>query len=95
MANNSPSNIDLDTMNRSKSMVSLASTNTMDSSRSVASSRYSGIGSRKRRGIIGKIETGFQSIVKRFSRTRTSLTEMECQILSTLTNFNRDEVVQW
>ena len=90
MAQNSPPKITLDTMNRSKSIASLASTHTVDSSRSISSAR-----SHKRRGIIGKIETGFQSIFKRFSRTRTSLTEMEIQILSTVTNFDRDEVVEW
>jgi cob(I)alamin adenosyltransferase len=95
MAQNSQSNLHLDTMTRSKSSSSIASNGTVDSSRSIASSRFSTISTRRRRGILGKIETGFQSICRRFSRTRTTLTEMEIQILSTMTNFNREEVLKW
>jgi hypothetical protein len=94
MAQHTPPNLAIDAMNRSTSTASIASIGTMDSARST-SSRYSSMSSRRRRGILGKIETGFQSIFRRFSRTRTSLTEMEIQILSAMTNFNREEVLQW
>ena len=42
-----------------------------------------------------KIGTGLRSIFRRFSRTNKSLTEMEIQILSTRTNFTREEVLEW
>jgi cob(I)alamin adenosyltransferase len=95
MAQRSPPNLKLDTINRSQSSSSIKSSGTVDSTNSTASSRFSSTSNQKRRGILGKIETGFQSIVRRFSKTHTSLTEMEIQILSTMTNFNREEVLQW
>jgi len=84
-----------DTLNRSQSSASLKSTATVDSNRTTASSWISTTSSQRRKGILGKIETGFQSIFRRFSRARTSLTEMEIQILLTMTNFNREEILQW
>ena len=88
------SKINLDSMNRSQSDSSIRSTATIDSSRSVLS-RYSTASSQKRRGLLEKIGNGFQSIFRRFTRTHTSLTEMEVQILSTITDFTREEVLQW
>lgn len=94
MAQNSSTKINLDALSRSQSASSIRSSATVDSGRSVLS-RYSTASSQKRRGLLGKIGNGFQSIFRRFSRTHTSLTEMESQILSTTTDFTREEVLQW
>ena len=95
MAQYSSSKLNLDSLNRSQSSSSIISSATVDSNRSTTSSRYSSSSTQKRRGLLGKLGNGFQSIFRRFSRTRTTLTEMELQILSTITNFTRDEVLQW
>jgi hypothetical protein len=95
MAQPPPSNLNSDTLNRSQSSASLKSTATVESNRTTSSSWISSTSSRKRKGILGKIETGFQSILRRFSRSHISLTEMEIHILLTMTNFNREEILQW
>ncbi|CAF3503868.1 unnamed protein product [Adineta steineri] len=88
MAQRSPVNLNLDPMSRSQSSASMKSNLTVDSTRSSTSSQ-------RRRGLLGKIGTGVQSIFRRFRRARTTLTEMEIQILLTMTNFTREEVLQW
>jgi hypothetical protein len=88
MAQRSPSNLNADPMARSQSTLSLKSNATADSIRSRNSSQ-------RRHGILGKLESGVQSIKRRFSRARTSLTEMEVQILLTMTNFTREQVLEW
>jgi len=88
MAQHSPSNSNADQMSRAQSTLSLKSNATTDSSRSRNSSQ-------RRHGILGKLGSGIQSIRRRFSRTRTSLTEMEVQILLTMTNFTREQVLEW
>lgn len=88
------SRIQIDSMNRSQSASSIQTNATGDSGRSVIS-RYSAASSQKRRGLLAKIGNGFQSIFRRFSRKHISLTEMEVQILSTITDFTREEVLQW
>ncbi|UJR29983.1 hypothetical protein I4U23_017530 [Adineta vaga] len=88
MARHSPSHLNLDPMSRSQSSSSIRSNLTIDSSRSTTSSQ-------KRRGLLGKLGTGVQSIFRRFSRSRTTLTEMQIQILLAMTNFTREEVVKW
>jgi len=95
MAQLPPPNLTGDTLNRSHSSASLRSTATVDSNRTTSSSWISTASSQRRKGILGKIGTGFQSIFRRFSRAHTSLTEMEIQILLTMTNFNREEILQW
>jgi len=82
-------------MHRSQSSHSLKSNASIDSNRSAASSWMSTTSSERRRGILGKIGTGVRSVIRRFSRTYTSLTEMEIHILATMTNFSREEVLQW
>jgi hypothetical protein len=94
MAQHSPSNLTTNGLNRARSSTSIKSSGTIDSARST-SSRISSTSSQKRQGIIGKIGAGFQSIFRRLSRTHTSLTEMEIQILLTMTNFTREEILQW
>jgi hypothetical protein len=50
---------------------------------------------RKQSGIIDKIGTGIKTVIRRFSRTNTTLSPLEIQILSTITQFNCNEVLQW
>jgi hypothetical protein len=83
------------TLNKSESNLSISSNGTVNSIRSSASSAFSTTSSQKRRGIFGKIGSGFQSIYRRLSRGRITLTEMEIRILSTMTDFTREEVLQW
>jgi hypothetical protein len=96
MAQHSTTNTNPDTLSRSQSNLSIKSYATVDSTRSsAASSSFSTTSSQKRRGVLGKIGTGFQSLFRRLSRSRITLTEMEIQILSATTDFTREEVLQW
>lgn len=87
MAQHTPPHLTPDTVTRSPSSSSLRSTTTTGSNLSTASQR--------RRGLLGRIGNGFNSIFRRSSRAQTSLTEMQVQILSHRTNFTRDEVLEW
>jgi hypothetical protein len=95
MAQHSPSKLNIDTLSRSGSSASIKSAATVDSTRSSTSSWLSSTSSQKRRGILGKVGTRIQSVFRRFSRTHISLTEMEIQILLTMTNFTREEILEW
>lgn len=95
MAQTPPLNINLPTINRSKSNLSISSDRTSNPSRSEPTSFRGSPPNQRRTGILGKIETGLRSILRRFSRPRTSLTEMEIQMLLTNTDFTREEVLQW
>ncbi|CAF1350203.1 unnamed protein product [Rotaria sp. Silwood1] len=88
-------NLNLQTIDRSPSSSSVGSHGTVASGQSTTSTNTSSVSSRRRRGILGKIETGFRSVFRRFSRPRTSLTEMDIQLLSTATGYTREEVLQW
>ena len=91
----SSSNLTPNDLNRSQSNLSMKSNRTTTSRLSTTSSFFSSISSRKHRGFIGKIENGFQSIFRRFSRPHTSLTEIDVKILQTQTNFTREEIEKW
>ena len=92
MAQHSTTNMNPDTLSRSQSNSSLKSYATVNSTRSSAASTTS---SQKRRGVLGKLGNGFQSLFRRLSRSRITLTEMEIQILTATTDFTREEVLQW
>ena len=68
---------------------------TVESQRSSINSLYYSISSRQRRGFLSKLGTGFQTIFRRLSRAHKSLSALEIQILLTITNFNREEILQW
>lgn len=95
MAQHSPSTLRTGTLPRSRSSASIKSSTTIDSHLSGTNSQISTTSSQKRKGIIGKITNGVQTVFRRFSKAHTSLTEMEMQILVTMTNFNREEILQW
>jgi hypothetical protein len=87
MASSSSSHLNLDDFARSDSSSSLRSTDTVDwrtSTTSVA----------RRTSLIDRIGNGLQSVLRRFSRCPTSLTELELQILLAQTNLSRDEILQ-
>lgn len=97
MAEKSSSTINpLDSLERSQSSVSIQSNvSTATSRRSTASSLFSSASSRRRHGLLGKIGNGFQTVFRRLSRFHTALTEIDLKILQTLTNFSREEILQW
>ena len=95
MAQPSSPNLSSHTITRVPSNSSLKSTATISSVRTTASSLFSTTSSQRRRGILGKIGTGIESMFRRITRTRTTLTEIETQILATVTDFSRDEILQW
>jgi hypothetical protein len=95
MAERIASQSSVDSLSRSQSSVSLQSNVTMESRRSSMDTLFSSTHSRRGRGLMNKIGTGFQTMVHRFSRTKKPLTEMEMNILSTITHFDRDEIIQW
>jgi hypothetical protein len=85
----------IDSLSPPESIASLHS-HTTDTSRRSSDNTISSAGrSRRRDGLIHKIETGFQTIFRRFSRTNTTLSGLELQILTTITNFDRDQILQW
>jgi len=95
MAEHIPSQTTIDSLNRSQSSASLQSTATINSRRSSINTYYSLGSSRRRKGLLSKLGTGFQTIVRRLTGAHKSLSELEIQILLTLTNFNREEVLSW
>ncbi|CAF0820913.1 unnamed protein product [Rotaria sordida] len=50
---------------------------------------------RRRYGLMNKIGTGFRRVFRRFGRSSKLLSEMEIQILLSITNFTREEILQW
>ncbi|CAF3242336.1 unnamed protein product [Rotaria socialis] len=94
MARNCAPSLNLQKINRSHSNSSISSNGTVNSGQT-ASTTVSTTSSQRRSGILGKIGTGFRSVFRRFSRSRASLTEMETQILTAMTGYNREEVLQW
>lgn len=81
--------------NRSNSNSSIASNATIGSNRSRTDSCISTTSSQRRQGLLGKIQSGLDSIHRRFSRCHTALTEMDIQILITVTGFTREKVLEW
>jgi len=49
----------------------------------------------RRYGIFSKLGSGFQTMFRRFSTKYKTLSQLEIQILSTITHFNREEILQW
>lgn len=95
MAQHSASFLSPNSLNRSNSNSSIASNGTIGSHRSRTDSCISATSSQRRQGLIGKIQSGLDLIHRRFSRCHTTLSEMDIQILITVTGFNRDEVLKW
>jgi len=95
MAERVPLQTTIDSLNRSQSSASLGSNSTITSRRTSINSYYSLGSSRRRKGLLSKLGTGFQTIVRRLTGAHKTLSELEIQILLTLTNFNREEVLTW
>jgi hypothetical protein len=79
----------------SQSSTSLQSDGSIISQRTSIDILYDSTNVRKRHGIIQKIGTGFQSIFRRFSKKHKTLSQLELQILLTITHFNREEILSW
>jgi hypothetical protein len=95
MAQHIISQSSLDSLPRSESNASIQSNATYDSRHSSMTTLYNSTQNRRRHGIFSKLGTGVQSIFRRISRKHKSLTQLEIQILSTMTHFNREEILQW
>ena len=85
----------LESLSPTESCVSSQSTTPNELRRSSDSTVFSLRASQRRRGFKNKMETGIKTLFRRFSRTHTTLSELEVQILSTLTHFDRDAIEQW
>jgi len=84
----------IDSLPRSQSNASLQTNATSTSRQSSINTLFNSKQSR-RHGFFSKIGNGFHTIYQRFSRKHKSLSQLEIQILSTITNFNREEILQW
>ncbi len=49
----------------------------------------------RRYGLFSKLGDGFQLLFRRFSRKYKSLSQLEIQILSTITNYDREQILEW
>ncbi|UJR16483.1 hypothetical protein I4U23_003386 [Adineta vaga] len=94
MANCATEQLNTDTLNRSESNVSLQSNTTVTSRRSSITTLYSMKSNRRRQGIFVRLGMGIHTMVRRFTRANKSLSEMDIQILTTITNFTRDDIFQ-
>ncbi|CAF2856149.1 unnamed protein product [Rotaria sp. Silwood2] len=95
MAQRSSSQTSLDSLHDSHLDVPYKSNSGMGNRQLSNSTLYSISSRRGHHGIVNKIESGFRSIFRRFSRSSKLLSEMEVQILSSMTNFTREEILQW
>jgi hypothetical protein len=50
---------------------------------------------RRRRGFFRKLGNGFHTVFRRFSKKYKTLSELEMKILSTITHFDREEILEW
>ncbi|CAF0843833.1 unnamed protein product [Adineta steineri] len=87
--------VSLDSINRSESSASLQSNATVNSRHSSICSLYSTVSTRRRYGFLNKMGNGFQSVFRRITKTHKTLSDKEIQILSTVTNFDREQILQW
>ena len=95
MAQRSPSESSIDSLNLSESNLSMKSSDTSESRRSTSSTLYSSVTRRRHHGFLSKFQTGFQTIFRRVSGSSKVLSESEIQILLTITNFTREEILKW
>lgn len=67
------------------------------SRRSSISTLYSTHSARRSRhyGLFNKLSLGMQRVFRRFSRAHRTLSDTEIDILTTITNFDREEILQW
>ena len=83
----------IDSLARSESTLSLQSDTTFDSRRSSYSTLYRS--DRRKYGFFNKVGNSLNTFYRRFTRKYKSLSALEIQILSTITQFNREEILQW
>jgi len=83
----------IDSLSPSRSSVSFQSHPTYGSRQSL--NTLSSSRSRGRYGIFSKLGKGFQLIFRRFSRKYKSISPLEIQILSTITNYDREQILEW
>lgn len=97
MANEIVSQPNIDSLPRTYSTTSLQSAVSLKSRRSSIHTLYSLDKNRRSNGIFRKIEIGFQNVFRRFSKKtkQQSLSALEIQILSTITNFDQNEILDW
>lgn len=97
MANGIISQSNIDSLPRTLSSTSLQSCTSFSSRRSSINTLYSLDKNRRSSGVFRKIEIGFQNVFRRFARKtkQKPLSALEIQILSTITNFNREEILEW
>jgi hypothetical protein len=85
----------IDSLTRSQSTTSLKSNSTIESRRSSMNTLFDSEGNRRGHGIFSKIGNGFHTMFRRFSQKYKTLSQLEIQILSTITHFNREEILEW
>jgi hypothetical protein len=79
----------------SRSSASSQSEGSILSQPSSAEILYDAANVRKRQGLMQKLGNGFQSVFQRFSKKYKTLSQLQIQILSTITHFNREEILSW
>jgi len=84
----------MDSVADSQSTTSLDSISTFEFRRSSLNA-LACLDNRRRYGIFSKLGSGFQTMFRRFSTKYKTLSQLEIQILSTITHFNREEILQW
>ena len=84
-----------DSLGRTDSRSSLRSDFTYDSRRSSIQTLNHFKRNRTKHGLFSKLGSSLHSIFHRFSTKYKTLSPLEIQILSTITHFNRDEILQW
>ena len=85
----------LDSLNQSQLSSSFGSMVDHNSGESTHSTKYILTSRRRRPNFFSRVGASFQTLLRRFTYAPRSLNDMEMQILSTITNFTREEIIQW
>ncbi len=83
----------IDSLSPSQSSASFQSRRSYGSRQSLDTLSSSRSG--RRYGLFSKLGDGFQLLFRRFSRKYKSLSQLEIQILSTITNYDREQILEW
>lgn len=84
-----------DSLSRTESVSSLRSDYTYDSHRSSIQTLNGFKRNRRKHGLFNKLGSSLHTIFQRFTTKYKTLSQLEIQILSTITHFDKEEILQW
>jgi hypothetical protein len=79
----------------SRSSASLQSEGSILSQQSSIDILYDSTSIRRRQGFMQRLGNSFQSVFQRFSKKYKILSQLQIQILTAITHFDREEILAW